>query len=77
MKTNKHWYFYTDQAACFRLINGELWMAEEPENNQPDGRTVYPLQPDEKTAYPLSQEEWYEDEPMTRDQMIQDLEVRE
>ena len=77
MKTNKQWYFYKDQSACFRLIHGELWMAEEPDNCVRDEREAYPVQPDEKTAYPLPQEEWYEDEPMTRDQMIKDLEAKE
>jgi hypothetical protein len=67
MKTNRQWYFYEDQGACFKLINGELWMCSPNIDHTPD----------ETDACFLPEEEWYENEPMTRDQMIKDLEEKE
>lgn len=66
-KTNKQWYFYEEQSAYFRLTNGELFMCSEGDDDMPD----------ENDMHRITKEEWYDDEHMTRDQMIKDLEGKE
>ena len=68
-KTNKQWYLFEEQGAYFKLVNGELWMALIDENGKP-------YEDNKRFAEPklISEEEWYEDEPMTWEQMIHDLE---
>ena len=66
-KTNSQWYLYKEQGACFKLVDGELWMCSIKADNTPD----------ETDAGFLPEEEWYENEPMTRDQMIRDLEGKD
>ena|SRR2546421_5910592 len=67
-KTNKQWYFYEDQGASFKLFHGVLLMYAPQDDND---------MPNEENATIIPEEEWYENEPMTRDQMIKDLEGKE
>ncbi len=67
-KTNRQWYFYAEQGAYFKLDNGVLLMCTSIKENG---------EPEKDDISIISEEEWYENEPMTRDQMIQDLEEKE
>jgi len=67
-KTNKQWYFYEEQGASFKLFHGVLLMYAPQDDND---------MPNEENATIIPEEEWYENEPMTRDQMIKDLEGKE
>lgn len=67
-KTNNQWYFYKEQGASFKLINGALFMFAPGDENDT---------PNEDNTHLISKEDWYENEPMTRDQMIKDLEGKE